>query len=67
MYVASSPSFLGAKSILYTKTGSDLGEINSYLTDYSVSSDISKNVPSYLLVIVNNPALPDNGFNTLLI
>lgn len=65
--MASSPSFLGAKSILYTKTGSDLGDMNNYLTDYKVSSDISKKVPSYLLVIVNSPALPDNGFNTLLI
>lgn len=53
--------------MLYTKTGSDLGEMNSYLTDYKVSSDMSKNVPSYLLVIVNSPALPDNGFITLLI
>ena len=56
MYVATSPSFLGAKSILYTNTGSDFGEMYNYLTVINELSDISKNTLSYLLVIVNRPA-----------
>lgn len=41
--------------------------MSNYLTEDNVSSDMSKNVPSYLLVIVNSPAFPEIGFNTLLI